>query len=166
MRSLLAGTEQLVFSFEEHLYLTLSRQTGISVCKWIRLFKCTGQKMKGILFKQCAPKSQMIFLMSVFCKWKFSIFQRYHLFRGCVLSKSAFVAVHLHFCSAILPPAFSPWPPTLLYWIPIFAASTLSCISEGSSMPDAERSLFLLSTLAGLQVKRETQTISKLGECW
>lgn len=64
----LAGTEQLVFSFEEHLYLTLSRQTALLVCKWIRLFKCTGQKMKGILFKQCAPKSQMIFLMSIFCK--------------------------------------------------------------------------------------------------
>lgn len=72
---LLTGIEQLVFSFEEHLYLTLGRQTAISVCKWIQLFKCTGQKMKGILFKQCAPKSQMIFLMSVFCKWKFSIFQ-------------------------------------------------------------------------------------------
>lgn len=57
-----------------------------------------------------------------------------------MLSKSAFVAVHLHFCYAILPPVFSPWPPTLLYWIPIFAASTLSCISEGTIMRDAEHS--------------------------
>lgn len=72
---LLTGMEQLVFSFEERLYLTLSRQTATSVCKWIQLFKCRGQKMKGILFKQCAPESQIIFLMSVFCKWKSSLFQ-------------------------------------------------------------------------------------------
>ena len=116
--------------------------------------------MKGILFKQCAPKSQMIFLMSVFCKWKFSIFQRKHLFRGCVLSKSAFVAVHLHFCYAIVPPVFSPWPPTLLYWIPIFAASILIMKAQSCKvLSTRNKQQRLLSTSSGLQVKREIQAI-------